>query len=347
MMDPGAGMRTTILRLLAVGVGAMLLTSAYVRVPSSSVMETAAKNFLNSLTPEQRAQATYKFEDDERFDWHFIPKPRKGLPLKDMTSYQTKLAHALLAAGLSQHGYIKAVSIMSLEDVLKQIEKDDGKRRNPDGYFFTIFGEPSSNGVWGYRVEGHHVSQNYTVVAGKVIDSPSFFGSNPAEVKDGPRKGIRVLEAEEELGRDLVKSLDADQKKVAIVDPTGYKDIFTMASRKAALEGQPSGLLASKMTGKQFDKLVALLDEYASNVPEQLAQARLEQIKKVGKNMRFAWAGGVERGEGHYYRIQAPTFLIEYDCTQDHANHIHSVWRDYTGDFGLDLLKAHYQTSHL
>jgi hypothetical protein len=324
----------------------MLLTSAYVRVPSSSVMETAAKNFLNSLTPEQRAQATYKFEDDQRFDWHFIPKPRKGLPLKEMTSYQTKLAHALLAAGLSQHGYIKAVSIMSLEDVLKLMEKDDGKRRNPDGYFFTIFGEPSSNGVWGYRVEGHHVSQNYTVVAGKVIDSPSFFGSNPAEVKEGPRKGIRVLEAEEELGRELVKSLDDGQKKVAIVDQTAYKDIFTMASRKAAIEGQPSGLLASKMTAKQFEKLTALLEEYASNVPEQLAQARMEQVKKAGKNMHFAWAGGLERGEGHYYRIQAPTFLIEYDCTQDHANHIHSVWRDYTGDFGLDLLKQHYQTSH-
>lgn len=326
----------------------MLLTSAYVRVPSSSVMETAAKNFLNSLTPEQRAQATYKFEDDQRFDWHFIPKPRKGLPFREMNNYQSKLAHALLAAGLSSHGYIKAVSIMSLEDVLKNLEKgrSSAPNRDPDGYFFTIFGEPSANGAWGYRVEGHHVSQNYTVVAGKVIDSPSFFGSNPAEVKEGPRKGIRVLEAEEELGRELVKSLDDGQKKVAIVDQTAYKDIFTMASRKAAIEGQPSGLLASKMNAKQFEKLTALLEEYASNVPEQLAQARMEQVKKAGKNMHFAWAGGMERGDGHYYRIQAPTFLIEYDCTQDHANHIHSVWRDYTGDFGLDLLKQHYQTSH-
>src|SRR5579863_3381430 len=292
-------MKPSILRLLAVGVGVMLLTSAYVRIPSSGVMETAAKNFLNSLTPEQRAKATYKFEDDERFDWHFIPKPRKGLPLREMTSYQTKLAHALLAAGLSQHGYIKAVSIMSLEDVLKQLEqgKASAPQRDPDGYFFTVFGEPSANGVWGYRVEGHHVSQNYTVVAGKVIDSPSFFGSNPAEVKDGPRKGIRVLEAEEELGRELVKSLDAEQKKVAIVDATAYKDIFTMASRKAAIEGQPSGILASKMNSKQFEKLMALLDEYASNVPTQLAEARMEMIHKAGKNLHFAWAGGVERGE--------------------------------------------------
>jgi len=309
-------------------------------------METAAKNFLASLTPEQREKATYKFEDDQRFDWHFIPKPRKGLPLKEMTSYQTKLAHALLSAGLSQRGYIKAVSIMSLEDVLKVMEKDSGERRNPDGYFFTVFGEPASGSAWGFRVEGHHVSQNYTVVGGKVADTPSFFGSNPAEIKDGPRKGMRVLAAEEDLGRDLVTSLDGEQKKVAIVDKTAYKDIFTMASRKAALEGQPSGLAASKMNPKQFTILMSLLEEYAGNMPEQLAQARMEQVKKVGKNMHFAWAGELERGGPHYYRVQSPAFLIEYDNTQNNANHIHSVWRDYTGDFGLDLLKAHYQTSH-
>src|SRR5260370_20455415 len=207
-------------------------------------METAAKNFLNSLTPEQRAKAAYKFGDDQRFDWHFTPKPRKGLPLKEMTSYQSKLAHGLLAAGLSQRGYIKAVTIMSLEDVLKTMEKDNGEKRNPDGYFFTVFGEPTSNGVWGFRVEGHHVSQNYTVVGGKVVDSPSFFGSNPADVKDGPRKSTRVLAAQGDPARDLVTSLDGEQKKVAIVDKTAYKDIFTIASRKSALERQPSALYA-------------------------------------------------------------------------------------------------------
>ncbi len=339
-------MKAPILRLLAIGAGAMLLTSAYVRVPSSTTMETAAKNFLNSLNPEQRAKATYKFDDDQRFDWHFIPKPRKGLPLREMTSYQSKLAHGLLAAGLSQRGYIKAVTIMSLEDVLKTMEKDNGEKRNPDGYFFTVFGDPTSNGVWGFRVEGHHVSQNYTVVAGKVVDSPSFFGSNPAEIKDGPRKGTRVLAAEEDLARELVTSLDGEQKKVAVVDKTAYKDIFTMASRKAALEGQPSGLDAAKLNSKQFAMLMSLLGEYANNVPEQMAQAREEQIKKVGKNLHFAWAGTLERGGPHYYRVQSPTFLIEYDNTQNDANHIHSVWRDYNGDFGLDLLKAHYQTSH-
>src|SRR5260370_6219715 len=215
-------------------------------------METAAKNFLNSLTPEQRAKAAYKFGDDQRFDWHFTPKPRKGLPLKEMTSYQSKLAHGLLAAGLSQRGYIKAVTIMSLEDVLNTMEKDNGEKRNPDGYFFTVFGDPTSNGVWGFRVEGHHVSQTYTVVAGKVVDSPSFFGSNPAEIKDGPRKGMRVLAGEEDLARDLVTSLDDGQKKIAVVDQTAYKDIFTMASPKTALAGQPSRPPASKLNTKLF-----------------------------------------------------------------------------------------------
>src|SRR5689334_1177388 len=184
-------MKPSVLRLLAIGAGAMLLTSAYVRVPSSSVMETTAKNFLNSLTPEQRAKATYKFEDDQRFDWHFIPKERKGLPLREMTARQKELATALLCAGLSQQGYIKAVSIMSLEEVLRLIENSSTDYRNPEKYFFTVFGTPDEKGTWGYRIEGHHVAQNFTIVNGKAIGGPSFFGSNPAEVRQGPHKGLR------------------------------------------------------------------------------------------------------------------------------------------------------------
>src|SRR5215831_4910102 len=166
-------MKTAIPRLLLLSLGAILLTSAYHRTNSAPLMTKAANNFLNSLTPEQRAKATYKFEDDERFDWHFIPKERKGLPLREMTARQKELATALLCAGLSQQGYIKAVSIMSLEEVLRLIEKADTERRNPEKYFFTVFGSPSETGTWGYRVEGHHMAQNYTVVSGKVIGGPS------------------------------------------------------------------------------------------------------------------------------------------------------------------------------
>ena len=339
-------MRHLFFRLAALTIGAILLTSAYYRINSSTVMTQAARHFLASLTPEQRAKAAIAFPDGERLNWHYIPKERKGLPLLEMAPPQKALAQALLSAGLSQQGYIKAVTIMSLEDVLRVMENDDGNRRNPEKYYFSVFGEPSDTGTWGFRVEGHHLSQNFTVVNGQVADTPSFFGSNPAEIREGPRKGLRTLAMEEDLGRDLLESLTAEQKKVAIVTTEAYKDILTEASRKAALEGQPSGLSAAKMTKKQFDLLENLIAGYAQNVPEQLAQARMEHLKKAGTNVFFAWAGVEQRGGPHYYRVQAPTFLIEYDNTQNNANHIHSVWRDFNGDFGLDLLAMHYQASH-
>lgn len=339
-------MKTLVLRLVAIGVSVFLLTSAYTRMHSASAMSDAAKAFLASLTPEQRAQATFQFSDQERFDWHYIPKDRKGLPMRDMTGEQKQLAHALLAAGLSQQGYIKAVSIMSLDQVLKVMEGAQGARRDPEGYFFTVFGEPSPTGTWGYRVEGHHLSQNFTVINGKAQGAPSFFGTNPAEIKEGPRKGLRVLAREEDLGRQLVKSLTADQKKTAIFSQEAPKEIITEASRKAALKGLASGLEASKMTAQQRAMLQGLLDEYCQNMAGEIDQNREEQIKQAGDKIYFAWAGGDEPGQGHYYRIQTPSFLVEFDNTQDHANHIHSVWRDYNGDFGEDLLKDHYQSSH-
>jgi hypothetical protein len=316
------------------------------QVRAASLMTECANRFLAALDANQRGKATFPFDADERMNWHFIPRDRKGLPLREMTSYQKHTASALLAAGLSQTGYIKAVTIMSLEDVLRIIEKDSGEVRNPENYYFSVFGTPSDSGTWGYRIEGHHLSQNYTVVDGKVIDGPSFFGANPAEVRQGPRKGLRTLAGEDDLGMQLVHTLDEQQQKVAIVDPTAYKDILSAASRKAALQGQPSGLSASKMSAKQFDALMALTEEYARNVPEELAEGRIAQINSVGRNIYFAWSGGVNSGDPHYYRVQTSSFLIELDDTQDDANHIHSVWRDFTGDFGEDLLHQHYRASH-
>ena len=239
-------------RLGGIAMGAILLTSAYYRTNSASLMTEAANRFLAALSPEQRAKATFRFEDDERYKWAYVPQERKGLPLREMSPYQKHLASALLSSGLSQTGYIKAVSIMSLEDVLRVMEKDSGERRNPEKYYYSIFGTPSDTVTWGYRVEGHHLSQNYTVANGHVVDAPSFFGDNPAEVREGPRTGLRVLAAEEDLGREVIASLDADQKKVAIVDQKAYGDILTTASRKAALNGQASGFPASKMNAKQF-----------------------------------------------------------------------------------------------
>ena len=316
-------------------------------VHTVSLMTETANRFLAALSPEQRAKATFRFSDDERMNWHFIPKERKGLTLREMAPYQRHLASALLAAGLSQTGYIKAVTIMSLEDVLKLLEADSGERRNPEKYHFTVFGTPSDTGTWGWRVEGHHLSQNYTVANGQVVDGPSFFGANPAEVPQGPRKGLRTLAAEDDLGFELIQALDEPQQKVAIVDPKAYSDILTAANRNAALQGQPSGLPAAKMSARQFDALRSLVELYAHNLPDEIAKRRIDQIDKARRNVYFAWAGGIKPGDPHYYRVQTTSFLIELDDTQDNANHIHSVWRDFNSDFGGDLLKAHYETSHL
>lgn len=322
--------------------------------PASHRMAATAKTFLASLTPEQKAQCQFTLKDEERFFWHYIPsddipgrygRPRRGVTFKEMTPQQQRLASALLSAGLSQQGYIKTTTIMSLEDVLKVLEKDTKGRRDPDKYHFSIFGEPSEEGTWAYRVEGHHVSLHFTVVKGQAVGNPTFLGSNPAEVRSGPLTGLRVLSAEEDKARALLESLTPEQRKVAIISEKAYADILTEQSRKAALEGQPSGLPAAKMTKEQRRLLDELIAEYIDNLPAELAAQRRERLKKSGNQLHFAWAGVVERGGPHYYRVQSPLFLIEYDNTQNGANHIHSVWRDFEGDFGVDLLKEHYSSA--
>lgn len=318
-------------------------------------MVATANNFLASLTPEQREKSVFPFESEERFFWHYIPsddipkrynQPRRGLTLKEMSSHQKALAAALLSAGLSQQGFIKATTIMSLEDILRIMEKDTVGRRDPEKYHFSVFGEPSAAGTWGYRIEGHHVSLHFTVVKGKATGNPTFFGSNPAEVREGPRKGLRVLGAEEDKARALLDSLNPAQRKAAVVSEKAPADILTERTRKAALENQPSGLPAAKLTAAQRKLLDDLIAEYIDNLPSELAEQRRGRLKQAGMNIHFAWAGVIERGGPHYYRVHAPgLFLIEYDNTQNQANHIHSVWRDFQDDFGVDLLADHYTTA--
>jgi hypothetical protein len=333
-------------RFLVAGGALALLTYAYERTESPTTMTLAARAYMNSLSPELRAKTSFPLDADERLNWHFVPLERKGVALREMTSAQKHLAEALLSAGLSQQGVIKAHTIMSLDQVLKDMEKGTGPERDPEKYYVSIFGEPTEQGTWGYRFEGHHISLNFTVVNGRIASSPSFFGDNPAEVKEGPRAGLRALMREEDLGRAMIHSLDDAQRAIAIVDKTAPKDIITFDTRKAALNGQPNGLPFSKLNAKQKEALTALVTEYASNFPPQIADFRMDQYRKNQGNLFFAWAGGTEKGQPHYYRVQTPAFLIEYDDTQNNANHIHSVWRDYAGDFGVDLLAQHYQASH-
>ncbi|HYO81338.1 MAG TPA: DUF3500 domain-containing protein [Bryobacteraceae bacterium] len=333
-------------RVASVLLFAGLIAAAYVKTRSSVSLTDSANAFLSALTPEQQAKARFTFADDERLNWHFIPKERKGLALREMTPTQKHLAYALLSNALSSQGFTKATQIMSLEDILRIMEKDSGERRNPEKYYFSLFGEPAEKGMWGVRVEGHHLSLNLTVVDGKISGSPNFFGTNPAEVREGPRKGLRVLHAEEDLGRDLLAALTPEQKAVAIVSKEAYKDILTMAERKASISGQPNGLSAAKMNARQRELLQRLVEEYTRNLPEDVAAAREELVRKAGTNLYFAWAGVEERGGPHYYRVAGPDFLIEYDNTQNNANHVHSVWREYKGDWGEDMLAQHYKSSH-
>jgi hypothetical protein len=326
----------------------LLLMPRFVIGATPALMTEAAHNFIVSLAPEQKAKALLAFDADERRDWHFIPKARKGIPLKELSPAQQHLAHAFMSAGLSQRGYIKATTIMSLEDILRDLEtgRSGGPVRDVELYYFTIFGEPSAAGTWGWSVEGHHISLNFTVVAGKMIaTTPAFFGSNPAEVKSGPRKGLRVLGREENLARDLMAALDAKQRTTAIIDAKAPADTFTTNQRKVEpLDSR--GLAVSQMNQSQRQILISILEEYANNMPPNLADERMQKLRAAGlEKVVFAWAGSVERGQGHYYRIQGPTFLVEYDNTQNDANHVHSVWRDFNGDWGADLLAEHYKSA--
>ena len=329
----------SLIRPCLAGISVVLLAAAYQKAHTIPILTETANELLRTLTPDQKNKILFPFSSEERFTWDYRPVPRKGLAVREMDAYQKNLAHALLAAGLSQRGYIKASTIMSIEDVLKTIEKDSGERRNPEKYYFSFFGEPTTNGTWALRVDGHHLSLNYTIVDGRIVASPTFMGSNPHEVRIEPRSGLRVLKAEEDIGREMIQSLTPDQKAVAIVNKEAYKDIITDNKKRAEMLNQPNGLAVSKLNAKQRAILDRLIAEYANNLPEDMAAARLEEAKKMVGQMYFAWAGVEEKGGPHYYRIQTPTFIIEYDNTQDKANHVHSVWREFNGDFGLDLLK--------
>lgn len=334
-------------RLFSLALGAVILAAAARSSRPGPLMAEAAGKFLAALTQEQRARALFPFDADERLNWHFIPKPRKGLSLKEMDDPQRELARAFMRAGLSQQGYLKATTIMSLEEVLRALEGGRGPVRDPELYFFTVFGEPSEQETWGWRVEGHHLSLNFTVVQGRLIAStPQFFGANPAEVKEGPRRGLRVLHAEEDLARELLKSLTPAQRARAVIAERAPGEIITGASRKAEI-AEAKGLPAGEMTEKQRATFTALLRAYVEAMPQTIADERLARLRQEGmEKIRFAWAGGAERGQPHYYRIQGPTFLVEYDNTQNNANHIHTVWRDFHGDFGEDLLREHYRAYH-
>jgi hypothetical protein len=326
---------------LSIMLGAAVIMAAQSRGPEAE-MAAAAKALLSTLDQPQTDKIKWPFESEERFNWHFIPRERQGLSLKAMDERQRKAAFALLRAGLSAKGYTKVETIRSLEIVLRAIE--GSARRDPELYFFTIFGEPGSQ-TWGWRYEGHHIAQNWTISGGKAIGTtPAFLGANPAVVQDGPTKGTRALAAEEDLGRALLESLTDAQRKEAIIATAAPNEILTSNTRKASIADH-TGLPAAAMTPAQQKMLMALIEEHATVQAPGLSDQRLAKVRTDGfANIRFAWMGSVEKGlgNGHYYRVQGKSFLIEYDNVQNKANHHHIVWRDFAGDFGTDLLVQHH-----
>ena len=296
-------------------------------------MAAAANNLLAALLPEEKAKIAFDFADAERTNWHFIPRDRKGLPIKEMTQEQRLLAQALLATGLSHRGYSKAVSIMSLEAVLAEIEKGKAGAplRDPERYFVSIFGTPGK-GAWGWRVEGHHLSLNFTATDnGAPAMTPSFFGTNPGEVRVGPRNGTRILGTEEDLGRALVKSLNDEQRKEAVILVEAPKEILNDPKRVDPTN--PEGIAHGKLTAEQKTALLKLIKEYLFRCRPDVAAEDLAKVERAGLDkVHFAWAGGFELGQPHYYRVQGGHFVLEYDNTQNDANHVHSVWRDFDHD---------------
>ncbi len=340
---------STRMLLIALGcAGAAGFLGAAGHDKTSDTMASAANNLLASLDADQRTTVMLGMGAAERVDWHFIPKERKGLSMLDMSPDQHHLLHALLSASLSRTGYGKTTTVMSLEAVLRKLEEAAGANRfttmrDPLRYHVTFFGAPSEDGDWGWSFEGHHVSLNFTVVAGEATAStPLFLGANPHRVPSGPREGLRALGREEDLARSLLESLDDDQRKKAVIGDEAPRDIFS--SNQPRVERQvPRGVPASALSEEQRELLDALIDEYARNVPPDLAAKRRAQVEAAGNAIHFVWMGPAEPGAPHYYRVQAPDFVIEYDNVQNAANHSHTVWRDFDGDFGRDLLAEHHR----
>ena len=308
-------------------------------------MRVAAERVLASLPPAARERVSRPFDDRDRTDWHYTPRSRNGVALKELDPAGREAVHALLKEALSATGYRKVVNIVELELVLRELETF-GLMRDPERYHLTIYGMPSATAAWGWRFEGHHVSLNFTLGGDRIaVDAPSFLGANPAHVPKGPKAGLRVLAAEEDEARALLGSLTDAQRREAIFDTRTFGDIVTSNAAKVD-PLQPVGIAASTMTDAQRAQLVKLVEVYAGTFEKDLAQARIARVKEGGiEKIRFGWAGSTERGKPHYYRVQGPLFLIEYDASQDGGNHIHAVWRDFTDDFGRDLLREHYENA--
>lgn len=314
-------------------------------------VSSKAIEFLNTLNEELKKKATFPFDHAERFNWHFVPRERKGITFHDLDETQTQAATALMRASLSEQGSEKAEAIFELENVLREVENrpPNDTYRDPLNYYFSVFGKPDGEKEWGWRLEGHHLSLNFSSARGEIISAtPTFFGSNPGIVLIDLHKGKQVLERETNLGFALLHALDDKQQETAIYTDKAPFDILTGNDRKASLL-EPKGISYQNLDTNQKEMLEELIQVFLGNYSQEVQKQLWGKIEEAGKeNIHFAWAGSQknEIGQPHYYRIQSPTLLIEYDNVQNNANHVHTVVRDLTNDFGEDVLGNHYNFGH-
>ncbi len=322
-------------------------------LPAQNILQKA-NDFINSLSEEIKAKTLFSLEDTERFNMNYVPIPREGATFHDFNEVQKKAALDLLRASLSEEGFRKSQEIMELEKVLRIIENNDADkmpdgrpRRDPLNYHFCIFGNPSKDQPWGWRFEGHHLSLNFTSTDGIITSStPTFFGTNPGIVRSTEYKGREVLGKEAQLGFSLLHSMTEEQLKTVIFTDVAPHDIITTTKRKVG-ELESLGIPYTDLSQNQKKIFMELLDLYINNYELGFAEEFREKIHKAGiDQLKFAWAGSMQPGKGHYFRIQGPMLLIEYDNTQNNANHVHTVVRDLTNDYGEDVLKAHYEKDH-
>ena len=319
---------------------------------SAAGMTKAAKRFVESLSGDQRDKTIYEYMDGERIFWYYPPVNRHGIPLRDMDDDQRQLAYSLMETGLTDRSFDQAKLIIEHESVLGPLEKEAGVTsfvRDPDLYYWTVFGDPASDKEpWGWRVEGHHISLNFSLWGDKFLSmTPFFFGANPAEVRNGPKKGLRILDQREDLAFELMNSLDQGQTSKATIYGEAPYDILTYNASRVSLPPE-EGLPASKMNDTQKDILRNLVNVYVNQVRTDMAQEKLQRLEEEGfDGLHWAWGGPVEEGKEHYYRIHGGNFVVEFDNRQNGANHIHSVWRDVENDFANDVLREHLLLYHV
>ena len=305
-----------------------------------------AASFLATLTPAQRERAVAPFGDEGRDSWHYVPRRRDGVALKELNAKQRAAFEALLATLLTEEGLRKTKGVITLEGVLVELGADP--RFRDDGlYFIRIFGDPSGSQPWGLRFEGHHLSLNYTSQGGASFSgTPAFFGANPHRVPRGNHEGLRVLGKEEDVARAFMKSLDDKQKVRATIADRAPHEIVTGARARARLD-KFAGIPSSALTPHQRKALRKLVELYVRNHLRSVADGFLQRVDAAGfGKVHFAWAGSLRPGEPHYYRVHGPTFVIEYVNVQNGANHSHTVLRDFNNDFGRDWLAEHFERDH-